>query len=80
MALVLAIQNMVNGCLKMKNLVHCKSLKTPLPVSAVISTKNDDDRALSALDHKIYSTLVSGHYYLATCTRPDILLSVSVFA
>lgn len=58
-------------------LAHYKIFNTPLPMSADISSRQDDDCALSAPEHKRYCFFICDFCYLEICTKPALPFSVS---
>lgn len=55
----------------------CNGCYTPMAVNADLQATKPDDLSFSAKQHSTFSRQVGELLYLAVCTRPDIIFSVS---
>lgn len=67
----------IKELLKQHNMENCRSASTPLDAGFNIGCK---DKKCAKVDPTTYQSSIGGLMYLATCTRPDILHSVSKLA
>ena len=70
----------VKTMLKEYGMENENAVKTPLPKTADLLTAYDYEHVLGENDHKVYRSMIGSLLYLAVCTRPDMLFSVSALA